>query len=247
MQFMKKYRLLTTIQGAVFPDVIMKRLLITLTLLFAASMVFAQSPIAVVRETIGTVELKKPGAADWTAASPGEQIDRATVVSTGFRSTAVLTVGNSTLMVRPLTSLNLEDFLSQNETEMININLRTGRIRVEVTPPAGLKSSFTVRSPASVASVRGTSFEMDTTSIYVLEGTVSYAPVDALSARPVNVGAGNESWVDPDTGGAVNPMVAAEVNRSLPDLPGQNAGTLPDDARATPELPSSLVIDVTFN
>jgi len=243
----------------------MKRLLLStllLTVLFLNGVVlaFAQNsepsaeavdrgspPAAVIREITGTVELKRPGEA-WTAANPGDRIDRATIISTSFRSTAILAVGSSTLVVRPITRLSLENLLIQNKTEMVNINLRSGRVRVDVTPAAGNKSNFTVRSPSAVASVRGTSFEMDTISIQVLEGTVSYVSVDDQMARQVRVGAGQESWVDAETSDAVNPMAAAETIRSHPDLPGEEAGTLSDDIRlAVPKNRSgSFGVEVLF-
>jgi len=220
---------------------ILSTLLLAMVLLTGAPFAFAQSPTAVIRELTGTVELKRPGSAAWAAANPGDRIDKSTIISTGFKSSATLVVGSSTLLVRPVTRLSLEDLLTQNETETINISLSTGRVRVEVPPAGARKSNFTVQSPSAIASVRGTSFEFDTTSIRVLEGTVSYASVDGPAARPVKVGAGEESWVDTDTNIAVDPMAAAEINRPLPDLPGEYAGTLSDNIRlASPDLrPSS--------
>ena len=226
----------------------MKKLLTTILFWAAAVLTFAQNPEAVIREITGTVELKRPGS-NWVAANTGDRIDRATVISTGLRSFALLAAGNSIVTVRPVTRLTLEDLLSRDETETMNISLQTGRIRVDVTPPAGLKSDFTVRAPTVTASVRGTSFEMDTTGIQVLEGTVSYMPLADLSFRPVSVAAGLESRVDTDTGSAITPMAVEEANRSLPALPGQNAGTLPDDRARLPvgeAGSSSIVIDVTF-
>ena len=226
----------------------MKQLVTTILFFACTALAFAQNPEAVIREITGTVELKKPGAADWVTANPGDRIDRATVVSTGIRSTAILAVGNSTLVVRPITQLTLEDLLSRDETETVDISLRTGRIRVEVTPPAGQKSEFTVRSPTSTASVRGTSFEMDMTGIRVLEGTVSFIPIADLAVPPIiKVGAGQESWVDADTGGAVTPMAAEEVSRSPSSLPGQNAGALPESGARFVTGSTSIVIDFTFN
>jgi len=214
----------------------MKKLIVAFVFFIAAALAFAQNPSAVIREMTGTVELKKSGSVNWTQAKAGDIIEKATIVSTGFKSSALLTVGNSTLMVRPLTRLSLEELMNQNETETINISLSTGRVKVDVKPPAGSKASFTVQSPAATASVRGTSFEMDTESIQVLEGAVSYVPTLAAAGatiRPVTVSAGEESWVDSDTGLAVAPASAAESSRTLPSLAGQNAGTIPENGTRT--------------
>jgi len=198
----------------------MKKLIVILVMLSVAAAVFAQNPTAVIREITGTVELKKSASADWVPAAAGETIDRATIISTGFRSTAILSIGSSTITVRPLTRLSLAELINQNNTEIINIDLNTGRIRADVTPPSGNRANFTVNAPSATASVRGTSFEMDTVSIQVLTGAVSYAP-SAAATRPVTVSAGQESWVDTDTGSAVSPMAAAETTSALPVLPGQ--------------------------
>ena len=223
----------------------MKRLVILFVLFSATAYVFAQNPTAVIREMTGTVELKKSGAADWIPARAGDTIDKATIVSTGFKSTAFLAVGNSVLTVRPLTRLSLENLMSQNNAETVNINLNTGRIRAEVNPPAGNITNFTVRSPQATASVRGTSFQMDGDSIQVLTGAISYAASADPSARPVSLSAGQESWVNTDTGSAVTAMAAAETASSLPSLPGQSAGTITESGRLEPSR-GSLVLSVNL-
>jgi hypothetical protein len=69
--------------------------------------------------------------------------------------------------------------------------------------------------------VRGTVFDLDTNSIKVIEGAVSFVP-SSETARPVTVSAGQESWISADTGQTVAPAVAAESNIALPSLPGQS-------------------------
>jgi len=225
----------------------MKRLLLTMLLLAGAVFAFAQNSTAVIREVTGTVELKRGGSADWTAARAGDRIDKATMVSTGFKSFATLAVGNSILTVRPLTRLSLEELINMDTTENVNISLSTGRVRVEVSPPAGQRTNFTVRSPIATASVRGTSFEIDTNTIRVMEGTVSYASAGSPAAYSVSVSAGQESWVDADASAALNPMDAAEINRTLPDLAGQNAGTLSNTGRLAPPVEDgSFMVEVNF-
>jgi hypothetical protein len=108
-------------------------------LLMCSGALWAQSPQAVIREITGTVELKSGETGDWIPAKPGDILAASVIISTGFRSTAILAVGNSTLTVRPVTRLNLEELISQNAVETISVGLRTGRIRAEVTPPAGVQ------------------------------------------------------------------------------------------------------------
>jgi len=206
----------------------MKRILIVMLLINTAVLVFAQNPRAFIKEMSGTVELQTAGSSAWTPARLNEPIRESTIISTGFRSTAILSVGSSTLLVQPLTRMSLETLISRDQTETTNLNLNTGRVRVDVKPPAGARASVTVKTPSATASVRGTAFDLDTSSIYVHEGSVSFQPNPSnsgLASRPIIVSAGQESWVDPAGGGAVNPLIASETSLPLPPLPGQVSRT----------------------
>jgi hypothetical protein len=102
-------------------------------------------------------------------------IPEAALVSTGFRSTAILALGNSTIVIQPLTRLSLEEIIERQGNEQVNVYLRTGRVRAEVRPPAGGKVDFTVRAPTVTASVRGTVFDFDTVNLNVAEGRVEFS------------------------------------------------------------------------
>jgi hypothetical protein len=197
-----------------------KRLLaLGLCSLFFSAPLWADAPTASIQKIFGTVELKKAGA-DWTPAKAGDALETSTLISTGFKSTAFILVGNTSLLVRPITRLSLKELLSRNETETVNVALQTGRIRLNVQPPAGGRVDFTITMPTATASVRGTEFDIDPQSIQVREGTVRYQALTQAVSRPVLVGAGQTTWVNSDTGGAVNPLAAAELNRGLPALSG---------------------------
>jgi hypothetical protein len=134
----------------------------------------AQTPTATLRELNGRVEVMVPGSADWVLAEPGMRIEGAALVSTGFRSTAILALGNSTITVQPLTRLSLEEIVERQGSEQISVYLRTGRVRAEVRPPVAGKTDFTIRSPIATASVRGTVFDFDTVNLRVAEGRVEF-------------------------------------------------------------------------
>ncbi|MCL2066736.1 MAG: FecR family protein [Treponema sp.] len=219
----------------------MKRLTVFILLFQCACFIFAQSPQAVIREVNGTVELKGPTAAGWTPAQAGQSIERDAVISTGFRSMALLAIGNSTITVRPLTRLSLNEIIAQESAETVSLGLRTGRIQVAVNPPAGTRTNFSVQSPSATASVRGTSFEMDPLNIRVTEGSVFYEAANGTVFASVMVGAGQKTWVDPDAGRAVNPFAAAEAARKLPpltggDTAGADTAAKPDFSRETGTL-----------
>jgi hypothetical protein len=157
----------------------MKYLNVLLFTVFTAAGIMAQTPEqepqAVLRELSGRVEVMKPGSAEWIPAGAGMTIERAALVSTGFRSTAILALGNSTIVIQPLTRLSLEEIIERQGDEQVNVYLRIGRVRTEVRPPSGGKVDFTVRSPIATASVRGTVFDFDTVNISVTEGRVEFA------------------------------------------------------------------------
>jgi len=167
----------------------MKKIFLVILMLsaivFAA---FAQS--GVIREVSGEVELKRSGAAAFSAASSGDEVARDTIVSTGFKSTAVIAIGSSTITVRPLTRLSLAEIQSASDSETLNVNLQAGRVRVDVNPPAGTRANTTIQSPGATASVRGTSFEFDTVNLTVREGKVAFS---SASAGAVTIVQGGES------------------------------------------------------
>jgi hypothetical protein len=178
----------------------MRKGLIAGLILLNGILIFGQT--ASIRDLSGTVELKAPGTSAWVAAQRGARIYKDTTISTGFKSTALIAVGNSTILVRALTRLTLAELQSSQGNEEVRIELQTGRIRTEVNPPVGNRTSFVVRSPTATASVRGTSFDFDGVNLKVDEGTVHVAGGDGLGAY---VGPGHEAISDPQTGRTAGP------------------------------------------
>jgi hypothetical protein len=173
------------------------------------------------REINGTVEIKTPGSAEWVKAAAGDGIEKNTIISTGFKSTAALVVGDSVITVRPVTRLSLEEIIRNQDSEQVNLYLHTGRVRAEVSPPSGRKTDFTVRSPVATASVRGTSFEFDTENLRVDEGRVQYS---LANRRQGYVAAGGISYVDETNNTVVSPFEAA-AKLLVPTLPvGSGSG-----------------------
>jgi hypothetical protein len=190
-----------------------------------------QAQEAYIREFSGTVEVQAPGAPVWTAAETGQRITGDTRISTGFKSTASIALGNSTLIVRPLTRLSLEELRTTQGNEEVRLYLQSGRIRANVNPPAGGKTDFTVRSPTVTASVRGTSFDLDGVNLQVDEGQVHATGADGAG---VYVGAGHRTASDPETGKVAGGMETAREELS-PPLPAGAAGTMPEPAAIMPQ------------
>jgi hypothetical protein len=221
----------------------MKGFVTGLLLLWAGSMVFSQEALeyqAVFQDLSGTVEVKAPGAAEWTPARLGQSIALKTLVSTGFKSIAVIAVGSSLVSVRPLTRLTVEELQESAGNERVNINLQTGRIRANVKPPVGGNTEFIVKSPTATASVRGTSFEFDGLHLQVDEGRVHFTGGDQSGAY---VGAGQSVSTNLETGRVTNAEETRKENIALPPLAGTNSAP---EAPATLTLPTTGSISARF-
>jgi hypothetical protein len=215
---------------------------------FAAAGLFGQTgETALVRELIGTVEMRAPGGTEWEPVRSGQRLPVDTVISTGFRSTVNLVLGDSVLTVRPLTRIAIAGISRRREGDRVDLNLRAGRIRADVKPPPGGTLDFSVRSPIATASVRGTVFELDTLNLFVSEGTVEFT---GTSGAAVLVDSGGSSFVDGAAGRPVSPAetAAAELR---PELPAGAGTAIPVNEPAAGGLaaqtPSSeLGVTVTF-
>ena len=148
---------------------------IFLLLMFLLSIFANAAEPAIILELTGDVQIKPAGSAVFINAKEGDEIAINTIISTGFRSTAVITAGYSVITVRPLTRLSLEENLS--------INMQTGRIKVEtqtkiscsVSGNEAKSGSLVVKSQSTAALTQGTSFEFDTVNIKVNEGRILFS------------------------------------------------------------------------
>ena len=223
----------------------MKSILMSLLVLWGVSGLYAglyaqeSGSQAVIREISGKVEIKAPGSSNWTPARQGQSVARTAVVSTGFKSTVVIALGNSLLSVQPLTRLTVEEIQETAGNERVNINLQTGRIRADVKPPAGGKTEFTVKSPSATASVRGTSFEFDGLTLRVDEGRVHVTGGDRSGTY---VGVGHSVSTDIETGRTVNAIETAR--EELVPSPPVGVNTTPG---VPPIQPVTGDIDATFS
>jgi hypothetical protein len=188
-------------------------IMIMMMIITAGMALYAQSPRAHIRDIRGTVEVKGPGSPVWEAATEGLEVRQETLISTGFNSSALIGIGNSTILVRPLTRLSVGAIQAAAEGDRVEVQLRAGRIRANVKAPAGGAVAFTVRSPTATASVRGTVFDFDTVNLTVEEGRVSFSGADNTA---VYVAAGQSSSPDPVSGRTSAPVEAAAASVPLP-------------------------------
>jgi hypothetical protein len=224
----------------------MKTIFVCLLLIIGGGTVFSQIPEARFLEVNGTVEIKEQGtegtaSPDWGRAAPGDLIGNNTIISTGLKSSALISLGSSRLEVRPLTMLTLQELIRRDNVEETILYLRTGRVRAEVNPPAGQNIDFTVASPIVTASVRGTSFEFDGRQLWVDDGLVL---LTSSNGQKVYVVREQRSYVDEINQNRIVPPFEVETALLRPVIPelnntGGNAG--PPEAKALPGSDSTHV------
>jgi hypothetical protein len=219
----------------------MKKVFVFMLVLAGIWNVFAQEGQAVILEARGTVEIQDGGSAEWRVGAPGDAVGKNAVISTGFRSTALIALGDSRISVRPLTRLTLEELVRRDTAEEVSLHLRTGRVRAEVKPPVGGRTDFTVRSPIATASVRGTSFEFDTRHLYVNEGRVL---LEGGNGQMVYVDEGQRSYVD-ESEQRVMPPFEAEAALLTPAL-SELASTGSDTGSYAPVITTPGVTPVSI-
>jgi hypothetical protein len=217
-----------------------KKMLFLLLLAFAVFSAFAQ--VGVIREFSGEVELKRSGASSYIKAKQGDKVAEDTIVSTGFKSTAIIEVGNSTIAVKALTRLSLAEIQSAQDTETLNLKLQTGRVKVDVKPPAGTKANCTVQSPMATASVRGTSFEFDTCNLKVNEGSVAFRGNRGVG---LIIPAGMVSSVGVD-GKTADPLGSASITAQK-TFKSQPSSQSPSPPPPPPPPPGQTGVGITIN
>lgn len=207
----------------------MKKMIVICLVLSCAAAVFAQrNENGVITELTGTVELKAQGRNNFVPAKTGDTVAKDTIISTGFRSTALIRAGSTVLTVRPLTRLSLSEISRIENREELNVNLQTGRVRADVKPPAGTRAIMSIQSPIATASVRGTSFEFDTQAIIVYEGTVVF---QGKSGKPMLVNAGLVSEIKSDSSSS-DPSASFDDALYPPPPAGYDSGFRKEKAQA---------------
>lgn len=211
--------------------------------LACAGFLYAQTPTALIEEFSGTVEVRLPGSSQWIPAQAGMGLEKAAMISTGLQSSAVIVIGTSRVMVRPITRLTIEELSAQQNTEQVGLFLQTGRVRAEVRPPAEGRADFTLRSPSSTNSVRGTVFEFDTVQVTVVEGRVWFVPSGGGSAALVRAG---------ESGAYLEAVLPVRLPRAVsealvPELPpGMENGVAMPEPSFNPVFEVDAIIDVVW-
>ena len=194
----------------------MRKLLMIMLFLAGTSAVWAQDGQARFIEVQGKVEIKEAGSPDWKNAVAGDSLTNGTIISTYFKSAAIISLGASQLTVRPLTMLTLEELVLRENSEETSLYLRSGRIQADINQPTGLQIDFSVRSAYGSASVRGTSFVFDGRYLWVDNGIVR---LENNNRQKVYVAKNQQSYLNENNLERVIPPFEAEEALLEPRLP----------------------------
>lgn len=154
-------------------------LAIAFIVLGSVNAAMAQQAAVTVQKTEGTVETRQTPGAAWAKLGQGDMLPAGAAVRTGPGSACILKWGDGNVMkLQALTSLDIsrleKDPAGKENTEF---NVAGGRINAHVGKIKTPGSTFTVKTPAAVADVRGTDLSVqvaeDRTSIFgVTEGEI---------------------------------------------------------------------------
>lgn len=131
----------------------------------------------------GKVEILEGGM--WIPVEEGDIIqERGAVISTGFKSNAVVSVKGTNFTLGPLTRITIENMVAMENKDSTQIYIDSGSLKANVSSSDGRKVGFKVRSAVATASVRGTEFKVTSSGrLSVTQGLVSFGGSEASSAE----------------------------------------------------------------
>ena len=135
----------------------MKKICVFFVLLVLFVPVFALD--ATVVSVLGKAEMQTVNG--WELMKEGARIAEGTVISTGFKSQAVLAIGKSKITVQPLSRLTVQELSERPGKDVSKVYLDAGSIKADVKAAENKRVGFTVKSPVATASVRGTAGTID--------------------------------------------------------------------------------------
>lgn len=164
----------------------------------------SRSPVAILAQANGTVELLAAGAPDdagWQPAQAGASIQIGDSVRTGPDSTAQLTFPDGSMTgLEPGTEVAVArvDFPQAGGAPIVVLEQRLGQTYNRIQPSPDQSQHFKIETPTAVSAVRGTEFIVDVgssgaTHIVVIEGVVDVTAQEVTA----EVLASQETTVEP--------------------------------------------------
>lgn len=166
----------------------MKKYIVALLLIAVALPAIAATEARIV-SVDGTVRVSDSGGA-WQQVEAGVTLEPGDLIATGFRGQAVISIGRSEVDVEPLSQVSIAELTERETVDRTRLSMPFGTVRARVRSTEGRGSDFSVISPVSTASVRGTDFVYDGISLRVTKGDVA---IENLVGQTHSVRAGQES------------------------------------------------------
>lgn len=190
----------------------------------AFSIASANALDAKVISVTGKVEVQSNGSA-WKTLKAGDKISKGSIISTGFKSSAKISIDSTTVDLGPLTRITVEKLASNDAKDETNLFLDTGKVKADVKKNSAKKVDFKVSSPVATASVRGTVVECSADGrIKTTEGLVAKGP-----GKPhAEIDTTNQptSFLPPDgKPGATTPTKDINGKHQIPIFEGQISST----------------------
>jgi hypothetical protein len=124
---------------------------------------------AVFKDISGKVEVNN-GQKAWIPAKVGMAITKGTVISTGFKSKATVSLGDSVVLVKQLTRMRLDELIEKEGTISTELYLEVGGVTADIKTAEGKKNDFRLKSPVATAAVRGTVIEFSPDTVTLVQG-----------------------------------------------------------------------------
>lgn len=161
----------------------MKNIVKAFLVILIATTSFLYSAEASVVSVNGKVEIKK--GETWIPLATGDKVLKSAVISTGFKSSAVIKFNETLFTLAPLTRITLEQLAETPQKTSTQIFLDSGKVKSSVKKTANKRADYTVRGPVATASVRGTDFEASANgAISCSSGGVDAYPTQKELASP---------------------------------------------------------------
>ena len=129
-----------------------KSLLIAAAFIAIGTSAFAAD--ATVTFVSGKVEVQRNG--KWVALQKGDTVAKSETISTGFQSEAKIKMMESVMYLGPVTRITLEELSTVDQTDNVNVYLKTGTARSQVKHVENKRVNYQVHTAVAVASCRGT-------------------------------------------------------------------------------------------
>ena len=139
------------------------------TLLVAAVFVTFGTSLFAVDATVtfvsGKVEVQRNG--KWVALQKGDTVAKSETISTGFQSEAKIKLMDSVMYLGPVTRITLEELSTVDQTDNVNVYLKTGTTRSQVKHVDNKRVNYQVHTAVAVASCRGTGWIADDSNTFI--------------------------------------------------------------------------------